>query len=34
LDSKFIMEAGFIYDKVVMAAAVQRPETGEMLFKK
>jgi len=28
------MEAGFIYGKAVMAAAVWRPETGDTLFKK
>jgi len=28
------MEAGFKYDKAVMAAATQRPETGDRLFKK
>jgi hypothetical protein len=28
------MKAGFMYDKAVMADAVWRPETGDMLFKK
>jgi hypothetical protein len=34
LDSKLVMEVGFIYDKAVMAAAVRRPEIDDMLFKK